>query len=549
MNNSQGFLASLPFASFSVDSNMQITAFNQKAQNLCGELNKEWGISASQIEGMAIGQFSDNETNLEKTLSGLRSGQAKTTHVSCGGQILELDLSANDNGFLVMAKDVSEKFKEEEKANMLMAMVENAPSNMMICDKDLVITYMNPASLNLLKKIEQFLPVKAAEVQGQCIDIFHKHPEHQRRLLADPSNLPHTAKIKIGPEYASLLVTALYDKKGDFAGTQLTWELITDKIKMEEQIKENMEREKAKAEELQAKVKDMLDVVEKAAQGDLTNQVSVSGQDDMGQLGQGIQKMFDDLKGVISQVIEAANQFGENAQAISQSTQDLSEAAQNQSSTVEEMSASIEELTSSVEAIAKNAREADNVATQTAKEAEEGGEAVERSVEAMQLISKSSEQISEIIKVIGEIASQTNLLALNAAIEAARAGEHGLGFAVVADEVRKLAERSSEAAKEISALIKESTQRVEQGAQLSEQTGQALKKIITGVEKTSASIAQIASATEEQASTAGEVNKGIQNVATLTERNSASSEQMASSAEELSAQADSLREMVQRFQV
>ncbi|GAB6187686.1 methyl-accepting chemotaxis protein [Thermopirellula anaerolimosa] len=284
-------------------------------------------------------------------------------------------------------------------------------------------------------------------------------------------------------------------------------------------------------------------------EGDLTKRLEVASHDEIGELARYFNIFCDKLEEIIREVSASAEQFTEGSRVVSEASQSLASGAQEQSASVQQVSASMQELARVVEQVKAAAEEANRLAREAAQLADGGGQAVNKSIEAMQLIRGSSQQIAEIIQVISEIAGQTNLLALNAAIEAARAGEHGMGFAVVADEVRKLAERSNQAAGEITKLIRESTARVEEGAELSQQTGEAFQKIVEGIQTTAGKISEIASATVQQAGTAEEVSKAIQNISQVVEQAAAGSEELASSSEELGAQSTALRDLVGRFKV
>lgn len=320
----------------------------------------------------------------------------------------------------------------------------------------------------------------------------------------------------------------------------------------DEMIRLKSEYDAAEAEKtayMTERVDKLLKIICSATEGDLTHRPVAEGTEPLDELAAAFSVMFDRLSNMVAEVVESAGQFNEGSRVVAQSAEILSGGAQQQSSGVHEMNASIAELARSIEAVRENAAEADQLALKSNQLAEAGGQTVEQSVEAMNLIRTSSRQVGEIIQVISEIASQTNLLALNAAIEAARAGEHGMGFAVVADEVRKLAERSNQAAGEIVALIKESGERVEEGARLSEETGRSLKAIAEGVEATAQKITEIAGVTDEQVDFASQVSDAISSISTVTEQTASGSEELAASSEELGAQSATLQKIVSHFKL
>jgi methyl-accepting chemotaxis protein len=271
------------------------------------------------------------------------------------------------------------------------------------------------------------------------------------------------------------------------------------------------------------------------AGGDLTIDIQVDSTDETGKLLSAMKNTVQKLNSVVHSVMDASGNVSNGSQQLSASAQEMSQGSTEQAAAAEEASSSMEQMASNIRQNADNAQQTEKIAQKAAEDAKDGGQAVTDAVKAMK-------QIAEKISIIEEISRQTNLLALNAAIEAARAGEHGKGFAVVAAEVRKLAERSQEAAGEITQLSGSSVE-------VAERAGGMLEKLVPDIQKTAELVREISAASSEQNSGAVQINKAIQQLDQVTQQNASSSEEMASTSEELAGQAESLQEAISYFRI
>jgi len=221
------------------------------------------------------------------------------------------------------------------------------------------------------------------------------------------------------------------------------------------------------------------------------------------------------------QIEQGAQLIDSEAQTVATSADELGQQTERNAATLEQTAAALNELTVSVQSAAEGAQSARSLANDARGHAESGAQIVENAVSAMAGIESSAKSISRITSVIDDIAFQTNLLALNAGVEAARAGEAGRGFAVVASEVRALAQRSSDAAKEISELIASSDVQVQSGVTLVGQTGEALGRIVTSVRDIHDRVSTIAVSSGEQASGISEINSALHLLDQATQRSAA----------------------------
>ncbi len=447
-----------PINTMLADKDGNLLYMNENSVTTLRQLEQFLPAKVDDLVGNSIDWFHKNPAHQRKII-GSASNLPHSAIISVGPEKLDLlvspiyDAEGNYFGPMVTWEVVTTKLETAEAMARAENMVEKSPINTMMCDPTGKILFLNEKSRTTLVTLQEHLPIKVSDIVGSQMDVFHKNPAHQKKIIGNPANLPHKAIIQVGPEKLELNISSVMGNNNEYLGAMVTWDVVTTKV----------------------------------------------------ELVSGLKKSSSHLGENADNLLNIANSLSASAEETSAQSNTASAASEEVNAGVQTVASNMEEMVAAIKEITKTTNEASSLSNDAMKMANSTDEIIGK-------LGESSVDIGNVIKVISSIAQQTNLLALNATIEAARAGEAGKGFAVVANEVKELAKQTANATQDITKRIEniqsDSKLAVEAIAQIKE----AIEKINGYAGNIAASVEEQAATTNEVTRIVTESAEGVKQI-------------------------------------
>lgn len=486
----------------------------------------------------------------------------------------------------ILAEDEDELDGLQEKSDSYTAVVDNALENMkahcrtsaekemiaQIEDKlsaygqscsdiaELIMMHKNSDALEKLKKDALPLMEEASHSSGQLVELKKTQGSKASSLLVVQSYAAAAVMLLIILLAGFLSVRFAVNVAEMFSGpiiqikdaaAQLAQGKLDIRIEKtcNDEIGEMTDSFQEAAGILKEYVKELSRVLGEIAKGNFNIALTADFRGDFKALGEAAETIADSLSSTLGKIDDSSEQVALGAAQMAESAQSLAEGASGQAGAVAELTAAIQDVTAAAAGNAESANRSYESAKAFGQQAEASNGDIQELNLAMERISETSSQIADIISDIETIAAQTNLLSLNASIEAARAGEAGRGFAVVAGQIGKLAANSADSAVHTKQLIEKSIHEIQNGNEITAKTTEAIMAVIGGMQSLADATREISKKSVAQAESVRHLEQGISQITEVIQNNSAAAQQASATSQELSAQSDSLKNLVEQFQL